>query len=44
MLIVKALKRLGVPLLGPLDKLSLDRIAGLFLLWVGQVAFSGRTP
>jgi hypothetical protein len=44
MLVVQALERLSVTLFGPLDEISFDRIAGLSLFWVGQVAFSGRTP
>jgi hypothetical protein len=44
MLIVEGLKRLGVPLLSLLDNAGFDRIAWLSLFWVGQDAFSGRTP
>lgn len=43
-LIVEGLERLGVPLFGPFDQLGFNRITGLSLFWVGQVAFSGRTP
>jgi len=43
-LVVESLKRFRVTLLRSLDKTGFDRIAGLSLSWVGQVAFSGRTP
>ena len=43
-LIVESLKRLGVALLCPLNQSGLELVAELFLFWVGQVAFSGRTP
>ena len=44
MLIVESLERLGVPLLGLFDELGFARVVALSLYWVGQVAFSGRTP
>jgi hypothetical protein len=44
MLIVESLERLSIPLPGLLDKLGFIRVAVLPLHWVGQVAFSGRTP
>ena len=43
-LIVEGLERLGVALFRPFDQSGLECVTGLFLLWVGQVAFSGRTP
>ena len=42
-LVVKGLERRGVSLLCPFDPLGFDWVA-LLLFWVGQVAFSGRTP
>jgi len=48
MFVVKSLERLGVPLLGLFDQLGFVRVVALelawSLYWVGQVAFSGRTP
>ena len=44
MLIVESLERLSVALLGLFDELRFVRIVALSLYWVGQVAFSGRTP
>jgi hypothetical protein len=44
MLIVEGLERSGIPLLSLLDEPGFGCIAGLSLRWVGQVAFSGRTP
>jgi hypothetical protein len=44
MLVVESLERLGVPQFCSLDQLGFDRIASLLVFWVGQVAFSGRTP
>jgi hypothetical protein len=44
MLVVESLERLRVPKLGSLDELDFFRVVFLALsLWVGQVAFSGRT-
>ncbi len=49
--IVKSLKSLGVALLGSFDGLGFVKVIRLPLpclsflwSWVGQVAFSGRTP
>jgi hypothetical protein len=42
--IVKSLERKCIPVLGLLDKLGFVRVTGLRLIWVGQVAYSGRNP
>jgi hypothetical protein len=44
MLLVEGLERLGVSQFRLLDQLGFDEIACLPSLWVGQVAFSARTP
>ena len=43
MLVIEHTKRLGVPLLGPLDEMGLARIGAGLLPWLRQIAFSGRT-
>ena len=44
MLVVKSLECVGISMLRSLDELGFVPITGLALFWVGQVAFSGRTP
>jgi hypothetical protein len=42
-LLVQHLKRLRIPLFGPVNRLSLTQVSALLLFWLGQLSFSGRT-